>query len=267
MTVRPDEEPCIFCRRVAGDDHWVELFRTEHSIAALANHQRTPGSIIFIPRRHEIALNRLTAAESTDLYRTITTVSAAIRAAAAPDAVYLWQGGRIPLPHIHARLSPRRHGQDYTFVPNDQLALTPLRRRLQIADQIRRHLPPTIDAVPPMPSLDIDDRLPCPVCNLVGSQPIDVIVAERGTAVAYVPSRQPERGTALVVTRRHVVDPHELSGTEAADLWELMRTSVGAVLAASGAPSYHTSQYLGRLTGEPLSHLYWRIEPTLTGDV
>ncbi len=105
------------------------------------------------------------------------------------------------------------------------------------------------------------DRSPCPVCARLDAGPDPVTVAWTEFSAAYVPSRQPTPGTALAVPRRHVRAPGELSAAEDDDLWLLVCRLAGAALTAFGGPSYHVSQYLGAITGEPLDHLWWRVEP------
>lgn len=102
---------------------------------------------------------------------------------------------------------------------------------------------------------------PCPVCRQLAGQGSWAEVAASATAAAYVPSRQPTPGTTLVVPRRHALRPADLPGAEDEDLWMLVRRMVGATMRAFGPPSYHVSQYVGELTGEPLDHLTWRLEP------
>lgn len=130
------DETCVFCERLAGRDFWLPVAGTEHSLAAVANHQRSPGSLIIVPRRHVLALPDLTDTEALDLLRITRRVTAAVERAYDPDAMYVWQGGRIPLPHIHARVCPRAAGAPYPFVPNSELELTPMAERQEIADKI-----------------------------------------------------------------------------------------------------------------------------------
>jgi histidine triad (HIT) family protein len=129
-------EDCVFCERLAGRDFWLPVAQTAHSLAALANHQRSPGSLIIVPRRHVVALPDLTRAEALDLFRTVRRVTAAVERAYDPEGMYIWQGGRIPLAHIHARVCPRAEGAPYPFVANTQLALTPLPELHEIAARL-----------------------------------------------------------------------------------------------------------------------------------
>lgn len=261
---------CVFCERVAGRDFWLPVAETEHCIAAVANHQRSTGSLIVIPRRHALALPDLTDAEATDLLRVMRATALAVERAYCPDAMYVWQGGRIPLAHIHARICPRYRDVPYTFVANDKLALTPMPERREIAHRLTAELaamsatpggvPGQLggeDAAP----YTIRGQEPCPVCEHLHGAGRWPQVASSASAVAVVPSRQPTAGTTLVVPRRHVRAPSELADSEAEDLWLLLRTMVGASMRALNPASYHVSQYVGALTGDPLDHLSWRLEP------
>jgi histidine triad (HIT) family protein len=261
---------CVFCERVAGRDFWLPVVQTRHSIAAVANHQRSTGSLIVIPRRHALALPDLSVTEALDLFRTIRAATLAVERAYRPDAMYVWQGGRIPLAHIHARICPRYQGVPYPFASNGKLPLTPMPEREEIARRLKAELsdgsPPTgrraADAAPSPARYAFRGQDPCPVCDHLGagggSWPE---VSRSAGSVALVPSRHPTPGTTLVVPIRHVLTPGELSEAEADDLWLLLRTMVGASMRALGPPSYHVSQYIGALTGEPLDHVSWRLEP------
>jgi histidine triad (HIT) family protein len=261
---------CVFCERVAGRDFWLPVAQTRHSIAALANHQRSTGSLIVIPRRHALALPDLSVEEALDLFHTIRAATLAVERAYRPDAMYVWQGGRIPLAHIHARICPRYEGEPYTFVSNGKLPLTPMPEREEIARRLKAELSggsppsgrPAADAARSPARYAFRGQDPCPVCDHLsaggGSWPE---VTRSAGSVALVPSRQPTPGTTLVVPSRHVLTPGELPEAEADDLWLLLRTMVGASMRALRPPSYHVSQYIGALTGEPLDHVSWRLEP------
>ncbi len=261
---------CLFCERVAGREFWLPVAQTRHSIAAVANHQRSTGSLIVIPRRHALALPDLSVDEAIDLFRTIRAATMAVERAYRPDAMYVWQGGRIPLAHIHARICPRYEGVPYTFVSNGKLPLTPMPELEEIARRLKAELGdgspssvrPTAGAAWSPARYAFRGQDPCPVCDHVGAGGGTwPEVARSAGSVALVPSRQPVPGTTLVVPGRHVLTPGELPAAEADDLWLLLRAMVGATMRALRPPSYHVSQYVGALTGEPLDHVSWRLEP------
>jgi diadenosine tetraphosphate (Ap4A) HIT family hydrolase len=112
----------------------------------------------------------------------------------------------------------------------------------------------------PMP-YEFRDEPRCPVCIRLGGASSWPLVAESPLSAAFVPSRQPTVGTTLVVPRRHLTAPGDLTGGEAEDLWQLLTDLVAATLAAWRPASYHVSVYVGAITGEPLEHLHWRLEP------
>ncbi len=105
------------------------------------------------------------------------------------------------------------------------------------------------------------DESPCTVCERVAGTGQWAEVVRSSSSVAFVPSRQPTHGTTLVVPVRHVLAPSDLPDDEAEDLWFLLRRMVGATMAVFQPASYHVSQYVGMITGEPLEHLWWRLEP------
>jgi histidine triad (HIT) family protein len=256
----PDD--CLFCERVAGRDFWLPVAQTKHSIAAVANHQRSTGSLIVIPRRHALALPDLSVDEAIDLFRTIRAATLAVERAYRPDAMYVWQGGRIPLAHIHARICPRYEGVPYTFVSNGQLPLTPMPKLEEIARRLKAELGDAADGASSPARYAFRGQDPCPVCDHLGAvKGTWPEVAKSASSIAMVPSRQPVPGTTLVVPGRHVLTQGELPEAEADDLWLLLRAMVGATMRALRPPSYHVSQYVGALTGEPLDHVSWRLEP------
>jgi histidine triad (HIT) family protein len=102
---------------------------------------------------------------------------------------------------------------------------------------------------------------PCPVCRQLAGAGSWPIVAESAHSVAFVPSRQPTAGTTLAVPRQHACSPAELPEADAEDLWLLLTRLTAATIRAFDPPSYHVSQYVGKITGEPLDHLSWRLEP------
>jgi histidine triad (HIT) family protein len=136
MSSGSPERDCVFCERLAGRDFWIPVTESEHSVGAIANHQRTPGSLIIVPRRHILTIAELGTEEYLDLWRMTFRLVAAVERAYEPDGMYVWQGGRIPLPHIHARISPRFADRPYTFVPNSELRMTPLSEREEIARRL-----------------------------------------------------------------------------------------------------------------------------------
>jgi diadenosine tetraphosphate (Ap4A) HIT family hydrolase len=102
---------------------------------------------------------------------------------------------------------------------------------------------------------------PCPVCLRLTGEGSWPVVAASEFSVAFVPSRQPATGTTLLVPRRHACRPRELPDAEAEDGWMLLRRLIAATMLIFEPPSYHVSQYVGEITGEPFDHLSWRLEP------
>lgn len=132
---------CVFCERLARRDAWIMVAESRFSVAALANHQRTPGSVIIIPKWHCVSISLLPEREALDLFLLMHRVTLAVERAFDPAAMYVWQGGRIPMPHIHSRVSPRHADRPYTFVANSELQPTSDAERQEYAARIAGALP------------------------------------------------------------------------------------------------------------------------------
>jgi histidine triad (HIT) family protein len=132
--------PCLFCERLAGRDFYIPLEERPHAVAFVANHQRSRGSVIVIPRRHVRSLPELTEEEALELFRVIRRVAAAIELAYDPDGLNVWQRTLDSAPHFHLRMCPRYEGQPYTYGPNYTLPLTPLEEREAVASTLTEAL-------------------------------------------------------------------------------------------------------------------------------
>jgi len=266
---------CVFCLRVRGEDHWIPVLETEHTIAAVSNHQRSPGCLTIIPRRHVASIAELSEAEALDWHRVVRSIWRATDVAHTPDAVHFWQGGRLfdetGRPHVHGRLCPRYADVEYTFVPNYELPLWSEAERQAIAErlipeatrwlELERSMQGEVIAESDIPyAFDRPDADGCALCATLAEGPAHEIAAV-DAGVAFVASRQPFVGTTLVVPRRHVLHPLQLQPREAQELFLLLRRLLVATDRAFECPSHQFNMYVGSLTDEPVSHLHYRVEP------
>jgi histidine triad (HIT) family protein len=134
------EEPCLFCERLAGRDFYIPIVERPHTVAFIANHQRSRGSVIVIPRRHLRMLPDFTPEEAVELFRVTRRLAAAIEQAYSPDGLNIWQRTLESAPHFHLRMCPRYEGEPYTFGGNDTLPLTPLEERWRVAEELKAAL-------------------------------------------------------------------------------------------------------------------------------
>jgi diadenosine tetraphosphate (Ap4A) HIT family hydrolase len=98
----------------------------------------------------------------------------------------------------------------------------------------------------------------CPIC--VRGEPLD-IVAEFDTTWVTAGPEAPLPGYACLVSKRHVVEPFELSRAEAAAFWRDAMT-VARVLSDLHAPTKMNYE----IHGNTIPHLHMHLYPRFAGD-
>ncbi len=108
---------CVFCRlahEAVGEATGV-LARGTHGYVVLNAFPYGSGHVLVVPYRHAETLEELTDEESSELWRSVTAVSRALRTAYRPDGLNVGfnlghaAGAGIPR-HLHAHLLPRWDG-------------------------------------------------------------------------------------------------------------------------------------------------------------
>jgi ATP adenylyltransferase len=117
-----EQDGCIFCRAVEGDDaeHLV-VRRGERAFVLLNKFPYSSGHLLVAPCRHGINFPELDDAEALEVHRLGAQGLAALRAVYAPEGFNLgWNIGRIAgagiVDHGHLHVVPR-WGGDTSFMP------------------------------------------------------------------------------------------------------------------------------------------------------
>jgi histidine triad (HIT) family protein len=114
----PEQDPCLFCERIAGDrDDWAVFYEDTSTIAFINPRQFEEGQALVVPRRHAPTVLDLTDDEAADLMRTVRRVAIAMAAAFDPDGLTLYQNNGVAsyqeVPHVHMHVVPRRYGSGW----------------------------------------------------------------------------------------------------------------------------------------------------------
>jgi diadenosine tetraphosphate (Ap4A) HIT family hydrolase len=106
----------------------------------------------------------------------------------------------------------------------------------------------------------------CLFCDLVLRRDREIL-AENGSFLAVFDNYPVNRGHVLLVSRRHVETPFELSGGEGADLTDILR-SIKAILDERFRPDgYNLGINAGSVAGQTVSHVHVHLIPRYAGDV
>ena len=136
-----DQDGCVFCAAVAGDDEaGFVLHRGEHAFALLNKFPYTSGHLMVAPYRHGAGLDTLDAAEALEVHRLTTAGIEALRAVYGPEGFNVgWNLGRVAgagiVDHGHVHVVPR-WGGDTNFMP----VLADVRVIPEALDESRRRL-------------------------------------------------------------------------------------------------------------------------------
>ncbi len=107
----------------------------------------------------------------------------------------------------------------------------------------------------------MSESTPCPFCS-----PRDRIVAENEHAAMLWDAYPVSPGHALVVPRRHVATPWELSPAEVADLYALVGEARRRIEAEHAPAGFNLGVNVGAAAGQTVFHLHIHIIPRYLGD-
>jgi diadenosine tetraphosphate (Ap4A) HIT family hydrolase len=114
-----DSNPeCLICRGAAGDAEFprVEVWQDALWRLTVSLEAEVPGFAYLEPKRHIPDISELDGAEAQTFGPVMAKVTAALKAAAGAELVYVYVfGGGIP--HLHLHLAPHRQGDGL----NDQM--------------------------------------------------------------------------------------------------------------------------------------------------
>ena len=117
-----DEQGCIFCAAVEGDDEErLVVHRGRHAIALLNKFPYASGHFMVAPNRHVGDFGDLGDDEIIELHRSASAGIGALSVLYAPQAYNLgWNLGRVAgagvVDHVHLHVVPRWAG-DTNFMP------------------------------------------------------------------------------------------------------------------------------------------------------
>ena len=111
--------------------------------------------------------------------------------------------------------------------------------------------------------MSMDDG--CPFCERVESG--EGIGASTELSVSFPDGFPVSEGHTLVIPRRHVARPEELSEEEWADLFELVRQVTAEAAALPGVEGVNVGFNSGEAAGQTVFHAHVHVIPRRTGDV
>jgi ATP adenylyltransferase len=115
----------------------------------------------------------------------------------------------------------------------------------------------------------VGGEVACVFCSLATDEPTESsgVIAHSASSFVCLNAYPYGSGHLLVVPRRHVGALNELSGTEANDLFAMVRQSNGALEIAYQPDGYNIGLNLGRAAGAGIpKHLHVHVLPRWNGD-
>ena len=108
----------------------------------------------------------------------------------------------------------------------------------------------------------------CVFCALLGEDAEEGRVLERRDLAFVTLAKYPYNpGHLLVLPTRHVGEVEDVEPDEAAEVFELVRRSVGALREVSEPHGFNVGLNLGRVAGAGIpGHLHWHVVPRWGGD-
>jgi len=117
-----DEDDCVFCRALEGDDQErLVVRRGERAFVLLNRFPYSSGHVMVAPVRHVGDFGALDPEEAVEIHRLATESLEALNATYRPDGFNLgWNLGRVAgagvVDHVHLHVVPRWSG-DTNFMP------------------------------------------------------------------------------------------------------------------------------------------------------
>ena len=138
----PPDDPCWFCRYLAGTVPYTILERDDVTATLVTFEQRGQGHVLVIPIRHVNTIIDLAPREQWAVMDAVARATRAIVAAFDPSGVAVWQNNGIPahqtVPHIHVHVAGTliSGGTEWGAVERLATIVTD-----QIAARLQPHLP------------------------------------------------------------------------------------------------------------------------------
>ena len=135
------EDPCIFCRIVAGKLPCFKLLEDEHTIAFMDINPVNPGHALSVAKGHWPTVDVIPADVLGNVARTAQKVAKAVVKELKPNGVNLLQANGVgagqSVPHLHFHIVPRVEGDNlklnWDYKPGDMAAIRAVYERLKAA--------------------------------------------------------------------------------------------------------------------------------------
>jgi histidine triad (HIT) family protein len=110
---------CIFCKIVAGQIPCTKVYEDAVCLAFMDIGPISPGHTLIIPKKHYEAVSEMSPEEVAALFRPVSFLAAAVKAAVKADGLNVLQNNGASagqaVPHLHIHLIPRWPGDGLGF--------------------------------------------------------------------------------------------------------------------------------------------------------
>jgi histidine triad (HIT) family protein len=141
--VLPPDDPCWFCRYLAGTAPYTILERDDTTATLVTFEQRGQGHVLVVPIRHVKTVIELAPHEQWAVMDAVARSTRSILGAFDPSGVAVWQNNGIPahqtVPHVHVHVAGTLTGGGTEWGTVERLATSVTD---QIAARLQPHLPP-----------------------------------------------------------------------------------------------------------------------------
>jgi histidine triad (HIT) family protein len=107
--VDPDE-PCIFCKIIAGEIPAAVIYQDEQFFAFLDNHPLFAGHVLLCPREHYLTFPDLPHQLVGPMFETGQMLTKAVEKGLKAEGTFMAINNRVSqtVPHLHLHIVPRR---------------------------------------------------------------------------------------------------------------------------------------------------------------
>jgi len=108
----PDAAGCLFCRIARGEEPAAVVLESPAVVAFLDHRPLFPGHCLVVPREHVETLGELPHHLTAPLFEAVSRLARVVETALAADGSFVAVNNRVSqsVPHLHAHVVPRRHG-------------------------------------------------------------------------------------------------------------------------------------------------------------
>jgi histidine triad (HIT) family protein len=106
----------------------------------------------------------------------------------------------------------------------------------------------------------------CVFCEIIAGKRFARLLESNAMAVVILDRNQTARGHMLVIPRSHVINWHELTDDDAAQMGRLARKWAGALTRAFAPDGYNILVNNGEAAGQDVFHVHLHITPRTAND-